>query len=152
MRFVAFLLTFGENKMTTSLVAMAAYIGWVLLLLLAVIAYRGFMVMSAQRKADAWTRGGDIQDGPLFKRISDALSNSLETAPLFIGIMLLAQVTDQTAVTDGMAMVYVGARALQSVSHLISVHHLMIFLVRFPAFLVQVALLVWWLLLLTSII
>jgi len=33
---------------------MAAYIGWVLLLLLIVIAYRGFMVMSAQRKADAW--------------------------------------------------------------------------------------------------
>lgn len=138
--------------MTTSLMAMAAYIGWVLLLLLIVIAYRGFMVMSAQRKADDWTRGGEIQDSPLFKRIYDALSNSLETAPLFIGVILLAHVSDQAAVTDGMAMVYVGARVLQSVSHLISVHHLMIFLVRFPAFLVQVALLVWWLLSLTSVI
>jgi len=75
-----------------------------------------------------------------------------ETAPLFIGVILLAHVSDQAAVTDGMAMVYVGARVLQSVSHLISVHHLMIFLVRFPAFLVQVALLVWWLLSLTSVI
>jgi hypothetical protein len=147
-----FLLIAGEHKMTTSLMAMAAYIGWVLLLLLAVIAYRGFMVISVQRKADAWTRGGDIQDSPLFKRIHDALINSLETAPLFVGVIVLAQVSDQQAVTDGMAMVYVGARVLQSVAHLISVHHLMIFLVRFPAFLVQVALLVWWLLSLTSVI
>lgn len=138
--------------MTTSLIAMAAYIGWVLLLLLTIIAYRGFMVMSFKRKADAWTRGIESQDSPLLKRICDALSNSLETAPLFVGVILLAHVSDQSAVTDGLAMTYVGARILQSVSHIISVHHLMIFVVRFPAFLVQVALLVWWLLSLTSLI
>jgi uncharacterized MAPEG superfamily protein len=137
--------------MTTSLIAMAAYTGWVLLLLLTIIAYRGFMVMSFKRKADAWTRGDETQDGPLLKRICDALSNSLETAPLFFGVILLANVSDQSAVTDGLAMTYVGARIIQSVSHIISVHHLMIFVVRFPAFLAQMAILVWWSLSLTSV-
>jgi hypothetical protein len=39
--------------MTSSLFGMAGYTGWVLLLLLTIIAYRGFMVMSFKRKADA---------------------------------------------------------------------------------------------------
>ncbi|WP_269619722.1 MAPEG family protein [Zhongshania sp. BJYM1] len=138
--------------MTTSLMAMAGYIGWVLLLYFVVIAYRGFMVMSAQRKADAWTRGRELQDSQSVKRIGDALSNSLETVPLFVGVILLAHVSDQSAVTDGLAPIYVGARVVQSVSHIISIHHLMIFLVRFPAFLVQVGLLAWWSLALTGLI
>jgi hypothetical protein len=138
--------------MTTSLFAMAAYIGWILLLYFIVIGYRGFMVVSAQRKADAWTRGRVLEDSPLVKRIGDALSNSLETVALFLGVILLAQVSDQSSVTDGLAPIYVGARVIQSVSHICSVHHLMIFLVRFPAFLVQVGLLTWWSLALTSLI
>jgi uncharacterized MAPEG superfamily protein len=137
--------------MTTSLIAMAAYIGWVLLLLLTIIAYRGFMVMSTQRKADAWTRGRELQDSELLKRIGDALSNSLETAPLFIGVILMAQVSGQSAVTDSLSLIYVCSRVVQSVSHIISIHHLMIFLVRFPAFLVQTGLLAWWTLELTGI-
>lgn len=132
--------------MTTSLTALAAYVGWTLLLLMFSIGYRGFMVMTSKRKADAWTRGRNPEDSPFFKRAADAYSNCLETAPLFAAIILLAHVSGQSSVTDGLAMLFVGARILQSVSHLISISHLMIFLVRFPAFLAQVVLMIMWLL------
>lgn len=137
--------------MTTSLTALSAYVAWTLLLLGIVVAYRSFMVLSMKRKADAWTRGRDAQDMPIFKRIGDAFSNCLDTAPLFVAVILLAHAGGHGAVTDGAAMLYVGARIVQSVAHAISVHHLMIFFVRFPAFLLQMVLLVWWLLALTGL-
>lgn len=132
--------------MTTSLTALAAYVAWTLLLLMISIGYRGFMVLTSKRGADAWTRGRDPEDRPFFKRAADAYANCLETAPLFAAIILLAHVSGQSSVTDGLAMLFVGARIVQSVSHLISISHLMIFLVRFPAFLAQVVLMVIWLL------
>jgi|AntRauTorcE11898_2_1112593.scaffolds.fasta_scaffold36502_2 uncharacterized MAPEG superfamily protein len=135
--------------MTISLTALAAYTGWTLLLLMISIGYRGFMVLTAKRRANAWTRGRDPEDSPFFKRAADAYANCLETAPLFAAVILLAHVSDQSSVTDGLAMLFVAARILQSVSHLISVNHWMVFLVRFPAFLAQVVLMVIWLLGLT---
>ena len=120
--------------MTISLTALAAYVAWTLLLLMISVGYRGSMVLTSKRKADAWTRGRDPQDSPFFKRAADAYANSLETAPLFAAIILLAHVSGQSSVTDGLAMLFVAARIVQSVSHLISVSHLMIFLVRFRRF------------------
>jgi uncharacterized MAPEG superfamily protein len=138
--------------MTTSLTALALLLGWILFLLMVTISYRGFMVMTAKRGADAWTRGRDPQDNPLFERIAGAYANSIETAPLFAAIILIAQVSGQSAVTDGLAMVFVAARVVQSLAHMTSISHWMIFLVRFPAFLVQVALMIFWVLVLTSLV
>ncbi len=138
--------------MTSSLEALAAYIAWTLLLAGAVIVYRSSMVMTGQRTANAWTRGNDLQDPPLVKRIVDAFSNCLETGPLFFAVILMAHVSGQGNATDDLAMWYVVARVVQSVSHMISTSHMMVFLVRFPAFMAQVALLVWWLLLVTGLI
>ncbi len=138
--------------MTTSLTALAAYIAWTLLLAGSIIVYRSTMVMSKQRTANAWTRGNDIQDPAWVKRVVDSFSNCLETGPLFFAMILLAHVSGQGSVTDGLAMWYVGARVVQSVSHIISTSHQMVFLVRFPAFMAQVVLLVWWLLQLTGLI
>lgn len=137
--------------MTTSLEALAAYIAWTLLLASMLIVYRSSMVMSKKRLADAWTRGRDAEDPELMKRISGAFMNTLETGPLFFAVILLAHVSGQGSVTDSLAMLYVGARVVQSVSHIISTQHWMVFLIRFPAFLVQVLLLAWWLLSLTGL-
>lgn len=130
--------------MTTSLTALALLVGWILVLLMITINYRGFTVMTGKRGADAWTRGRDAEDNPIFKRVADAYSNSTETAGLFFAVILLAHVSGQSAVTDGLAMTYVIARVVQSIAHIISIHHWMIFLVRFPAFLVQALLLIFW--------
>lgn len=130
--------------MTTSLTALALLVGWILALLMLTISYRGFMVMTAKRGADAWTRGRDPQDSPFFERAAGAYANSIETAPLFAAIVLLAHVSGQSDITDGLAMVFVAARVVQSLAHMISISHWMIFLARFPAFLVQVALMIFW--------
>lgn len=130
--------------MTASLTALGLYIGWTLLLLIGTLSFRGFMVMTGKRGADAWTRGRDPQDPAFFQGMAGAYANCLETAPLFAAIILIAHVSGQSAVTDSLVMVFIAARVIQSLAHMISVTHWMIFLVRFPAFVVQVALMTFW--------
>jgi uncharacterized MAPEG superfamily protein len=146
------LLILKRTNMTTSLTALAALVGWILALLVLTLSYRGAMVMTMKRQADAWTRGRTPEDNPFFERAVGAYANSIETAALFVAVILLAHVSGQSEVTDGLAMVFVAARVVQSLAHMISVGHWMIFLVRFPAFMVQVALLIFWLLALTGLI
>ena len=131
--------------MTSSLTAIAAYIGWTLALASIIILFRSYMVMTHQKQANGWTRGGDVQDPAMIKRLTDAFQNCLETGPLFFAVILVAQASGQGEVTDGAAFLYIFARIVQSVSHIISASHFMVFFVRFPAFLLQIGLLVWWL-------
>ena len=65
--------------MTTSLTAIAAYIGWTLALASIIILFRSYMVMTHQKQANGWTRGGDVQDPAMIKRLTDAFQNCLET-------------------------------------------------------------------------
>ena len=136
--------------MSVSILSLLGFVAWALALLLIGITYRAAMVFSFSKKADAWTRGRDAEDPAIFKRANDAYNNCLEMLPLFAAVILAAAVLDNSAVTNGLAMIFLAARVGQSVSHVISVHHLMIFFVRFPLFMLQVVLLVWWLLKLTG--
>lgn len=136
--------------MEVSILSLLGFVAWALALLMVGIGYRAAMVFSFTKKADAWTRGRDPEDPAIFKRAGDAYLNCLEMLPMFGAVILAAAVTDNLAVTNGLALIFLAARIGQSVAHVISVHHLMIFCVRFPLFMVQVALLVWWLLKLTG--
>lgn len=136
--------------MSVSILSLLGFVAWCLALLAVGITYRAAMVFSFTKKADAWTRGRDPEDPPIFKRVNDAYNNCLEMLPMFAAVILAAAVLDSSTVTNGLAMVFLAARIGQSVSHVISVHHLMIFFVRFPLFMVQIGLLVWWLLKLTG--
>ena len=136
--------------MSVSILALLGFVAWALALLSVGITYRAAMVFSFSKKADAWTRGQNAEDPALFKRANDAYLNCLEMLPMFGAVILAAAVLDNSAVTNGLALIFLGARVGQSLSHVISVHHLMIFFVRFPLFMVQVALLIWWLLKLTG--
>jgi len=64
------------------------------------------------------------QDGnelPAFsQRATRAHGNSLEWLVLPVALLGYAIMSGQTAVTDGLAMVFLGARVLQSIAHLIS--------------------------------
>lgn len=137
--------------MSASIESLLGFVAWALLLLSVGLVYRAAMVFSFNRKADAWTRGRESGDPAIFKRVGDAYLNCLEMLPMFAAVILAAVVLDNAAVTNGLAMVFLAARIGQSVAHVISVHHLMIFFVRFPLFMVQVALLIWWLLRLTGL-
>lgn len=131
--------------MATSMLALLAFVAWTVALAIATIAYRSTRVLTGALKADAWTRGNAVEDPPVFKRIGDAYANCLEMLPLAGAVLLAAAVSDAASVTNGLALWFLAARIGQSISHIVSVHHLMIFLVRFPLFLVQVAILVYWL-------
>ena len=65
-------------------------------------------------------------------------------------VLLFALATAQTAITDPLALVLLGARIFQSLVHLISTSALFVWL-RFAGFFVQLAVLAWWLLRLANL-
>jgi uncharacterized MAPEG superfamily protein len=77
------------------------------------------------------------------QRLTRAVANCQENLPLAIGVLLLAMVTDNTAITNVTACWFLYARIGQSVVHLISTATPMVML-RFAFFLVQFGLLLCW--------
>ncbi|MCY1358692.1 hypothetical protein D9M69_452340 [compost metagenome] len=65
-------------------------------------------------------------------------------------MLLYALQAGQGAITDPLALTLLGARLFQSLMHLISTSALFVWL-RFAGFLVQVAILAWWLLRLSGL-
>lgn len=131
--------------MSVSLASLLGYVAWTLFLTFIFVAYRGLRVMSGQNRANDWTRGRAVEDPGFVKRTTDARDNCLEMLPLFAAVVLVAVVSGSAAVTNGLACWFLAARIGQSVSHMISISHWMIFLARFPLFLIQLLILVWWL-------
>ena len=76
-------------------------------------------------------------------RATRALGNNLENLALAVGIMLVAVVTEKTAVTAGLAAIYLYCRVGQTIVHLISTSVPMV-LLRATLFSVQLILLVYW--------
>ena len=62
--------------------------------------------------------GADVS--PFSNRLCRAHANCYESFPILGGLLLLAIATDNTAITDGLAYYLIGARVLQSASHLSS--------------------------------
>jgi len=85
--------------------------------------------------------GADVS--PLVNRLCRAHANSYEGFPIFGGLMLLAIALDATTITDGLAMVLIGARVLQALTHLTCTSNLAV-QVCFTFFLVQVVIAAWW--------
>lgn len=137
--------------MSTSLIALLGFAAWTLALIVVTIGYRGTRVLTGQLKADAWTRGRAVEDPPVMKRLGDAHANCLEMLPVVAAVILVASAADAVSVTNGLALWLLAARIGQSLSHIVSVHHLVIFFVRFPLFLAQVAILIYWLIVLLNL-
>ena len=78
-------------------------------------------------------------------RLCRTHANCYESFPFFGGLLLLAIATDTTAITDGLAYYFIGARVLQAVIHLTSTSNLAV-QVRFAFFLVQIVIAVLWIL------
>jgi uncharacterized MAPEG superfamily protein len=77
------------------------------------------------------------------RRLTRAHANCYENIPLFIGVLLFATVTGNSAITDATACWLLYARIAQSLTHLASTS--MTFgMIRFGFYLVQVGLIVCW--------
>jgi uncharacterized MAPEG superfamily protein len=122
--------------------AFAAYIGWILLLLIAIGMMRTVLVLRGKRYANSFKPSGE--DVSAFSnRLCRAHANCYEGFPIFGGLMILALATNNQSVTDGLAYWMLGARICQSVTHLFSTRNLAVF-VRFTFMLVQIVIAIIW--------
>jgi hypothetical protein len=112
----------------------------VLLSMLAVL--RSSLTLSGRRTANSFSPTGD-DVSPFSQRLCRAHANCYENLPIFTAIIAVAHFTNQTGVTDPLALWVLGARVAQSTTHLISTSNNAV-TVRFGFFLVQFAIEAWW--------
>ena len=121
--------------MSPTLVALTGFIAWTLALLVLMEAIRSGLVLSGRVPANGFSPdNGNLS--PFMQRLARAHANCLEGLPLFGGLMLVAVVAGRSAVTDPLALVFLGARIVQSLIHLASLSPTAVTL-RFSAFAVQ---------------
>ena len=135
--------------MSITATALIYLVIWTIVLAFVVIGKRLSSVIGGEKDIHTFQPDGkDVGDFGL--RATRAHLNSLEVLPLAAGIMLLAIATDNTAITDGLAMAFLYCRVIQSVIHLISVSKMMV-LLRATFFSVQFVFLIIWALALCNV-
>jgi len=128
--------------MTPTAIAICGLVMWSVLLTFVLMSIRLSSVVREGKALNQFNSDGrDMAEAGL--RVTRAHGNSLENLALPIGLMLLAMITGNGAVTDGLALVYLGTRILQSVFHIISISGPMI-MIRGTFFTVQLVILVIW--------
>lgn len=122
--------------------ALTGFIAWTLALLLLMEALRVGLVATKQVPANAF-RPDNSNLSPFMQRLARAHANCLEGLPIFGGLMLVALISNRAHLTDPLASVLLGARLVQSVTHLASLSVVAVN-IRFAAFAVQMAIAAYW--------
>ena len=130
--------------MTPTATVLLLYVAWFLLLLVTLGFVRTSLVMGGKRAANSFAPSGEDMDA-FGKRLTRAHANCYENLPAAGAVLLYAIATNQTGLTDGLAYIFLAARIAQSIAHLISTSRLFV-TIRFVFFIVQVAILFFWLL------
>ena len=128
--------------MSPSLVALTGFIAWTLFLLVFMEAIRSKLVLTKAVPANAF----DPQNSnlsPFMQRLARAHANCLEGLPIFGGLLVVAVLSGKTSVTDSLAYMFLAARILQTIIHLVSLSSAAVTL-RFTAFAVQMAIGIYW--------
>lgn len=123
-------------------VALIGFIAWALALLILMEIIRTYLVVTGKVAANAFRPDNDNLS-PFMQRLARAHANCIEGLPIFGGILAVAIMLEKTAVTDGLALWFLGARVVQSTIHLISTSAPMVS-ARFTAFAAQMAIGVYW--------
>lgn len=135
--------------MTPTAVALLGFAAWTILLVMTLGVLRTGLVFAGKKKANEFKASGDDLAG-FGARLTRAHANCYENLPVVGAILLYAIATSQTAITDELALAFLGARILQSLTHLLSTSRPAV-LVRFAFFLVQLVIIILWLLKLTHL-
>ena len=136
--------------MTPSAVALLGFAGWTITLVVLLGLLRTGLVFAGKRRANEFRASGDDMQG-FGQRLTRAHANCFENLPIAGAVLLYAIATGQTAITDDLAMAFLGARLLQSLTHIISTAPPAV-LLRFGFFVAQVAILLIWILRLAHLI
>ncbi len=124
--------------------ALLGYIGLFLVLLLILAGLRTLLTLNGTKKANDFAPTGE-DAGAFSRRLVRAHANMYEFFPVFGGVLLYALATGQTEATNGLAMIFLGARVLQTLVHLLSTSIIAV-QARFFFFLVQFFIAAYWLL------
>ncbi|MCH1550465.1 MAG: MAPEG family protein [Pseudomonadales bacterium] len=127
--------------MSSSAVVLFGLIGWSVLLTLMVVAVRLKPILAGTL---LFQQDGSDLPG-LAQRVTRAHGNSLENLAIPAALILYGLTTGQSAVTDGLAMVLLGARIGQSLVHIASAARTAVVL-RATLFFVQVVIWAIWIL------
>lgn len=125
-----------------SSIALTGFIGWALLLLVLMEVIRSQLVLRGKVAANGFTPD-NAGLSPFMQRLARAHGNCVEGLPIFGGLLLVALITDRSAITDPLAYLLLGSRIFQSLVHLGSSSPAAV-TVRFAAFAVQLAIGLYW--------
>ena len=128
--------------MSITAIALIGLVAWSLALTLVLVIARFSAVFKGEGEINKFRPDGTDLN-PLGARITRAHANSLEYIALPVGLMLLAIASGNVAITDGLAMVFLGSRIAQSVVHTLSTSKLMV-LTRATLFTVQIVIMIIW--------
>ena len=128
--------------MNNSLLALTGFVTWTLLLLVLMESLRSRLVLLKAVPSNGFQPdNGNLS--PFMQRLARAHANCLEGLPVFCGLLVIAALAGQTAITDPLALVLLGARVVQSLIHLASLSVMAVNL-RFSAFAVQMLIALYW--------
>ena len=128
--------------MNNSLLALTGFVPWTLLLLVLMESLRSRLVLLKAVPSNGFQPdNGNLS--PFMQRLARAHANCLEGLPVFGGLLVIASLSGQTAVTDPLALVLLSARVVQSLIHLASLSVMAVNL-RFTAFAVQMLIALYW--------
>jgi uncharacterized MAPEG superfamily protein len=136
--------------MTPTAIALLGFAFWTILLVVMLAAFRVSMVSAGKKSSASFSPIGDDVEG-FGRRLTRAHANCYENLPLAGAVLLYAIATSQTAITDALAMVFLGARLLQSLTHLASTSRPAV-TIRFAFYVIQILILAFWILKLTHLV
>lgn len=128
--------------MSATATCMLGLIGWTMVLTMGLLTARTAAMLSGHPVNTFSQDGSELAS--LSQRVTRAHGNSLEWLVIPLGILGYALATGQTAVTDGLAMIFLGARVLQSITHVVATSTPAV-LVRATFFTVHVVIAIIWL-------
>ena len=123
----------------TAITALLLFAALPLVLTSIYVGHRVAMVLTRGVPADSWTRGSTTTVPGIALRAQHAQLNCLENLPVFIAIVVAAQVLGRGALVDSVAPWILLARLAQTTTHLIGVSHWLV-QIRAAFFTIQVVL------------
>lgn len=135
--------------MTPTAIALLGFAAWTLMMVGILGLARTGLVFAGKKKSNEFKATGEDL-GSFGYRITRVHANCYENLPAAAAILLYAIATNQTAITDPLALVFLGLRLAQSTVHLLSTARPMV-TIRFALFLGQIGIQVYWILLLAHL-
>jgi len=128
--------------MSDSALVLTLLIAWALLLLVLMEALRSYLVLTGRVRSNEF-KPDNSNISPFMQRLARAHANCVESLPVFGGLLVVALATARTGATDALAPWLLGARIVQSSIHLASTSVVAVN-ARFTAFVVQMAIGIYW--------